>query len=72
MKKRQKKSQGRGGHRPGSGRKPAGEGPVKSRGVSCTDSQWERWREAAASAGKNSLSEWVREILDTAADAELK
>lgn len=48
-----------------------GDEPVKNHAVSCTDAQWERWKDAARAAGKDSLSEWVREILDAAAEDEL-
>ena len=60
----------RGGRRPGAGRKPIGDEPMRLRTFLVGDPQRERWQLAAKAAGLP-LSEWLRAACDRAADEQL-
>ena len=68
MKKAAKKH---GGWRPGSGRKPLADQPMKTRALLVDDARWERYRTAADKAGMG-LAAWIRAACDRAADEQLK
>ena len=60
-----------GGWRPGSGRKPLGEEPMRTRAFMADDARWERYQAAAEQAGMG-LAAWIRAACDRAADEQLK
>lgn len=66
---KKKSKDGRGGPRPGSGRKPIGDEKMVPRNVLALPAQWDRWRVQADSQGV-SLNEFIRSACDSACESD--